>query len=58
MQEKYVPKHAAICTLNYSGCTGKENLFYVADPFQSEIYGDNTPVWGCDHCLGCSAMEI
>ena len=39
-------------------CGATEGLEFTADPYQSEICGDDTPDWYCQHCLYESARDI
>jgi len=53
------PKSSDIGPCNH--CGGKflfEDMFYGADPFDSEINGDDTPMWLCSTCRHNSCMEI
>jgi hypothetical protein len=36
----------------------KEHIEYDADPYASEIGGDNTKVWECFECRKESALDI
>lgn len=39
-------------------CGSFDDLEFAADPYASEIGGDDTPGWYCDYCMTNSAMEI
>ena len=39
-------------------CGSFDDLEFAADPYATEIGGDDTPGWYCDYCMTNSAMEI
>lgn len=39
-------------------CGSTKDLKFTANPYASEIGGDDTPGWYCDSCLVNSAMDI
>lgn len=39
-------------------CGSTENVSFAADPYASELRGDDTPRWVCAGCRESSAWEI
>lgn len=46
----------------FDGCIefgiANEDVFWTEDPFNHEIYGDDTKMWLCSNCIKCSSYEI
>lgn len=45
-------------TVEHKCACGKPATMFEADPYASEIHGDDTPMWQCDDCNCNSAMDI
>ncbi len=41
-----------------SRCGSREDVTFEADPFASDMYGDQTPVWMCRECRAQRAADI
>lgn len=41
-----------------SRCSSTDNVTFDSDPYQSEIHGDETPVYLCERCRWESAWDI
>ncbi len=40
------------------GCGSTKDVVFGPDPYQSEIHGDDTPVWLCEDCYYELCMDI